>query len=166
MGSIEDLLHNLDTGNLNSGTNVEDEDSCPSDCESGISGTETEHQSIQPFDNGLIRICEGDMIHEVIKKKLVSSLSSCGYNAQVEAIHRNNFLNVMTRAKLQTFCIYAKAMEAKYGGNANVKYAWYGASKDELRGILSHGFGFRMNDPTHGQGVYLSPVDCPLQRYY
>ncbi|KAI3464092.1 hypothetical protein Pfo_020755 [Paulownia fortunei] len=162
---FEDLLHGSNTENLHSGTNFEDEyqgDSCPSDCESGISGTENE-QKFRLSDNGLIRICDGEMIYEIIKKKLVSSLSSCGFNAQVEAIHRKDYSGIMSRAKFQSFCIYSRAMEMKCGGNANVRYAWYGASKNEINRILSHGFGLPTNTPTHGQGIYLSPVDHPVE---
>lgn len=165
---LEDLLHSADTENLNSGTNVEDQyqgDSCPSDCESGVSGTDNEQQ-FRLCDNGLIRICDGEMIYEIIKKKLVSSLSSYGFDALVEAIHRNDYSGIMTRAKLQSFWIYSRAVEMKCGGNANVKYAWYGASKNEINRILSYGFGLPTNNGTHGQGVYLSPVEHPVERYY
>jgi hypothetical protein len=162
---FDDLLQTSKTDDLNSGTNdgvQHQADSCPSDCESGISGTE----SVQRFrlsHSGLIGVGDGEMIYETIKKKLVSSLSSYGFNnAQVEAIHRTDYSGIMSLAKLQSFCIYSRAMEIKYDGNANVKYAWYGAPKSEINSVISHGFGCPTSTPTHGVGVYLSPVDRPI----
>ncbi|KAL0335733.1 UNVERIFIED_CONTAM: putative inactive poly [ADP-ribose] polymerase SRO2 [Sesamum radiatum] len=162
---FEDLLHGSDTGNSHYGPNAEDQnqgDSCPSDCESGISGADNEQQ-IRLSGNGLIRVDDAEVVYEIIKKKLVSSLSCYGFDAQVEAIHRNDYSGIMSRAKLQSFCIYSRAMEIKCGGNANVKYAWFGASKDEISTILDHGFGLPMNARTHGHGVHLSPVDHPVE---
>ncbi|KAG8388592.1 hypothetical protein BUALT_Bualt02G0141600 [Buddleja alternifolia] len=136
-------------------------DSCPSDCESGISGAENEQNS-PVFDNGLIRIREGETIHEIIKKKLVSSLSAYGFNARIESIYRNDYAaGIIGRAKHQCFSIYSKAMEIKCGGNANVKYAWYCGSRDEINRIISHGFGLPMSNGVYGQGVHLAPIDHP-----
>ncbi|KAK4427136.1 putative inactive poly [ADP-ribose] polymerase SRO5 [Sesamum alatum] len=162
---FEDLLHSSDTRNSHYGLSADDEiqgDSCPSDCESGISGAENEQQ-FGLSGNGLIRVDDGEMVYEIIKKKLVSSLNCYGFDAQVEAIHRNDHSGIMSRAKLQSFCIYSRAMEIKCGGNANVKYAWFGASKDEISTVLHHGFGLPMTTRTHGHAVHLSPVDHPVQ---
>lgn len=152
-------------GDLLDSENVEEPgDSCPSDSESGISGPENEQQ-FRASSDGLIRICEGEMVHDVIKKKLESGLNSSGFEARVEAIHRSDYSGIINRAKLQSFCIYSKAMEMKCSGNGYVKYAWYGASKSEINGILSHGFGVPTVNRTHGQGVHLSPVEHPAERY-
>ncbi|KAK6153319.1 hypothetical protein DH2020_012958 [Rehmannia glutinosa] len=162
---FEDLLQNSHNEKTRSEINVEEAcygDSCPSDCESGISGTENDQQ-FGVSDNGLIRISDREMIYETIKKKLVSSLSCCGFNAQVEAIHRSDYSGIMRRAKLESFSIYSRAMEMKCGGNASVKYAWYGASKNEINNTLSYGFGLPTITRTHGQGVYLSPLDHPVE---
>ncbi|XP_073274070.1 probable inactive poly [ADP-ribose] polymerase SRO5 [Primulina huaijiensis] len=153
--------YNSNAENLHTGSNLDQqdqEDYAPSDCESGISGT----QNVQEFrisGKGLIRMDEGDKIHDTIKKKVVSSLSSCGFNAQVETIQRNDFSGIMSRARQLSFGIYEKAMERKCNGNANVKYAWYGAPKHEIDNILSHGFGLPTSTGAHGRGVYLFPVD-------
>ncbi|KAJ1384471.1 RST domain of plant C-terminal [Sesbania bispinosa] len=64
-----------------------------------------------------------------------------------------------SRAKLQSFNLYARAVAKQRGGNANVKYAWYGTSgENEIRNILSHGFSH-----VHGHNLCLSPDDSPLQ---
>lgn len=151
-----------------SGTNgVEDQclvgDSCPSDCESGVSGGENERQ---PRDSGDSQAGAGggEMIHGIITKKLVSSLGSSGFEAKVEGIRRVDFSSFMGRAKIQSFCIYSKAVEIKCGGDANVKYGWFGASKREIDSILSHGFCLPTSNGSHGHGVHLSPVDLPIER--
>ncbi|GFP79931.1 probable inactive poly [ADP-ribose] polymerase sro5 [Phtheirospermum japonicum] len=149
---FDELLENLNPN--------PEQDSCPSDCESGISGSENEQPRIR---NGLIRIGSGETIYEMVKKKLVSSLGSCGVNALVESIHRNDYTDNMNRARLQSFCIYSRAVGMKCGGNANGKYAWFGASKNVINEINSHGFGFPTSNRTHGQGVYLSPADHPIE---
>jgi hypothetical protein len=163
---FEDLLQSSNTENSTSGTNAGDRhpgDSSPSDCESGISGIEN-GQQFRLSDNALIRVGDGEMIYETIKKKLVSSLGSYGFNdIQVEAIHRKDYSGIMSRAKLQSFCIYSRAMELKCDGNANVKYAWYGASKNDVDRLFSHGFGLPANSPAHGHGICLSPVDHPME---
>ncbi|KAL1551285.1 putative inactive poly [ADP-ribose] polymerase SRO5 isoform X2 [Salvia divinorum] len=145
-----DLLEDSDTVNSNS---------CPSDCESGVSGGENDRNS----DDGAVGNGGGQEIHGIIAKKLVSSLSSSGFDAKVEGIHRIDFSSFTSRAKLQSFCIYSKAVEMKCNGDANVKYAWFGASKTEINAILSHGFSLPTSNGTHGFGVHLSPVDHPIQ---
>ena len=122
----------------------------PSDCESGVSGGENDRNS------------QG--IHGIIAKKLVSSLSSSGFDARVEGLRRIDFSSFTSRAKLQSFCIYSKAVEMKCNGDANVRYAWFGASKAEITAILSHGFSLPTSNGTHGFGVHLSPVDHPVHR--
>lgn len=159
---FEDLLQ--DTGNPDSGASYGD-DSCPSDSESGVSGTEQNGSPIRQSDNGLIRIAKGEMIHQTIGKKLVSSLSAYGFgNAQIEGIYRRDYTGIMSRAKLHSFCIFTRATEMKCAGNANVKYAWYGASKEEVSRILSHGFSFPSNSTLLGHGVCLAPADHPQER--
>ncbi|XP_073297055.1 probable inactive poly [ADP-ribose] polymerase SRO5 isoform X1 [Primulina huaijiensis] len=153
--------YHSNAGNTNTGSNLDEQDQddyAPSDCESGISAT----QNVQEFrfsGKGLIRMDEGDQIYETIKKKVVTTLSACGFNAQVETIQRNDYSGIMSRARHLSFGIYEKATERKCNGNANVKYAWYGAPKHEIDNILSHGFGLPASSGAHGRGVYLFPVD-------
>ncbi|KZV52132.1 putative inactive poly [Dorcoceras hygrometricum] len=155
------VANNLNTANMYAGSSLdeqEQEDYAPSDCESGISGA----QNVQEFrfpGKVLVRIDEGDKIYETIKNKVVSGLSSCGFNAQVETIQRNDYSGIMSRARHLSFGIYEKAMGMKCNGNANVKYAWFGAPKHDIDSILSHGFGLPASTGPHGRGVSLFPVD-------
>ncbi|CAI9753936.1 unnamed protein product [Fraxinus pennsylvanica] len=134
--------------------------SVASDCESGVSGTGNMQEN-RMFENGLIRVHEEDKMHEIMKNKFVSSLSNCGLHTEVEAIHKKVYSGAMCQAKYQSFCIYARAMDQNFRGGANVKYAWYGASKNELNDILLHGFGHPMNTGAYRGGICLSAADHP-----
>ncbi|KAL2465337.1 putative inactive poly [ADP-ribose] polymerase SRO5 [Abeliophyllum distichum] len=124
---FEVFSNNSESENSNSGTNHEEqihEVSSVSDCESGISGADGDQEIFHLFNNGLIRIHEGDKLYELIKKS---------------------------------------ATKENCGGSPNVKYAWFGASKNEINSILSHGFGHSVNTGVYGHGIYLSPADHPAQ---
>ncbi|XP_047951810.1 probable inactive poly [ADP-ribose] polymerase SRO5 isoform X1 [Salvia hispanica] len=147
---FEDLLHDSDA--VNSNSDVFNGDSCPSDCESGVSGGENE------IGNG-----GGEEIYGIITKNFVSSLGRSGFDAKIEGIHRIDFSSFVSRAKLQSFCIYSKAVGMKCDGDPNVKYAWFGGSKSEINAILSHGFCLPATNGSHGYGVHLSPVNQPVE---
>ncbi|GFZ12030.1 similar to RCD one 5 [Actinidia rufa] len=143
-----------------------DQDPLISDCESGISGPNTEKSQL--FCDGLIKLDEGDRLHETIKRKFVSGLGILGIHTSVVSIHRNSFSSFTGQARLQSFHIFTRAFEKKYGGNTNLKYAWYGDSKDEIMKIISHGFGHCGNSETKvffGCGIYLSPDDSSIDSF-
>ncbi|KAI3447112.1 hypothetical protein Pfo_003777 [Paulownia fortunei] len=160
---FEDLLDNLDTENLHTRTNLEDQRQkgiSLSDCGRGVLATEQKSW----LSNDFIRIPDGDTMNEFIKKKLVSSLNPSGIDAQVETIYRIGYSSEMDRAKLQSFRIYSIAVQKKCGGDANiVTYGWYGASKNVIDGILSYGFGLPLNNGIYGHALYLSAVDHPIE---
>lgn len=144
---------------------ITDQEASVSDCESSVSGSPTEHFPV--FDDGLVRLVEGDRVYDLVKRRFVLGFASLGVQATVVGIHRNGFGGVMGQARLNAFRIYGQAMEKKCGGNANIRYAWYGASKDEIVKIASHGFGhcgISQNNGLFGGGVYLSPDYSPLER--
>ncbi|XP_061956684.1 probable inactive poly [ADP-ribose] polymerase SRO5 [Populus nigra] len=141
-----------------------DQESVISDSESSSSGA----SSGQPpsFNDGLVRLFEGDRVHDLIKRRFVSGLGLLGKQATVVAIHRNSYSGVLEQARMQSFQIFAKAMENKCGGDANVKFGWYGGTRDEICEIVKHGFSARMIDNSNGLygcGIYLSPDDSPVE---
>ncbi|XP_027332833.1 probable inactive poly [ADP-ribose] polymerase SRO5 [Abrus precatorius] len=120
-----------------------DQESEVSDCESVLSTGET------GFYEG------GDLI----RSRFVRGLGSHGLKPEVVAIRRNASSTVMAQARVQSFQIFASAVAKLRNGNANVKYAWYGASgKEEIADIIQHGFG-----PSKSHGLRLSPEDSPLE---
>lgn len=127
-----------------------------SDSESGVVGCNYQENT------GLTRIDEGDKVHGVISNKFLSGLGCFGSSTQITAIHKGICSSFTKQAKLQSFLIFSKAVEKKCGGNANVKYAWFGASKDEINDIFSHGFSHPSNNGAYSQAICLSPDDNPL----
>lgn len=143
-----------------------DQESSVSDCESGVSGGDSDQ--FRMFDNGLVRLDEEDRLHDLIKNRLFEGLGSVGLHTKIVAIHRNSYSTVMGQARIRSFQIYSRAMEKKCEGNANIKYAWYGSSRDGIAKILSYGFGHGgevENNGMYGCGVYLSPDDSPLESF-
>ncbi|KAD4889005.1 hypothetical protein E3N88_21078 [Mikania micrantha] len=136
-----------------------------SDCESVVSGSRfVEPTSIE--QKGLVRLDESDKLRGIIGNKFVSRLSDAGVNVQVQYIQRNMFnASGITQAKVSSFQIFAKAVERRNGGDANIKYAWFGASKDEIDKIILHGFGYDniQKNSFHDHGIVLSADHSPLE---
>ncbi|XP_068642106.1 probable inactive poly [ADP-ribose] polymerase SRO2 [Aristolochia californica] len=92
-------------------------------------------------------------------------MGSLAKNTTVVAIHRNSYSPSFAKARLQSFQIFLEATTKKRGGESNMECAWYGASKDEIHGIINHGFGLRErpeNRALFSFGVYLSPTNSSL----
>ncbi|KAL8118328.1 putative inactive poly [ADP-ribose] polymerase SRO5 [Apium graveolens] len=145
-------------------TDHEDQESSISDCESMVVGkNECEFQST---GEKLMMLNEEDQLYKTIAGRLLLALGNLGLDVEVEGVCRNFFTGFTYQARFHSFRVFQKAME-KMSGGANVKYAWYGARKDEVYKILSHGFGhFSRGDETqvsYGTGVYLSPFYAPLE---
>lgn len=149
----------------------ENENSSVSDCESGVSGGNYVQRNL--FDEGFVRLDEGDRVHDLIQRRFALSLGLLGAQAEVVAIHKNSYCSsVMSQAKVQSFQLYLQAMQKIRNGNANLKYAWYATSgKQEVKDITSHGFGHsgkshnNNNNNIDTCGLHLSPDDSPLDRY-
>ncbi|WVZ19482.1 hypothetical protein V8G54_006804 [Vigna mungo] len=131
------------------------EDSLFSDCQSSVSGT----GMVPPEHSSLVRLPEGDVLHDLIKRRFIRGLGMLGPKTEVLSVHRNSCSGVVSQARLQSFQLYARAVAELRQGNANVKYAWYGTrGEDDVNDIVSHGF---VHD--HGPKLLLSPDDAPLQ---
>lgn len=140
------------------------EEEMVSDSESGVSGTYNA-ENTPMFGSGFVRLDEEDSLHKIIRYRFVSDLASYGMHTHVEAIHRNMCTGETGKAKYHTYLHFSKAMEKKNDGNPNWRYAWYCSSKKDISTVLSHGFGHSVNSGIYGRGIYLSPVEYPLQRY-
>ncbi|XP_039057950.1 probable inactive poly [ADP-ribose] polymerase SRO5 isoform X2 [Hibiscus syriacus] len=141
-----------------------DEESVVSDCESSVSGPSFDQPSLS--NNGLIRLSRGDKAHDVIEKRFLSNLGSLAAHTNDLTIQKNCFSGFTWQARLKSFQIFTKAMEKKCGGDANIKYAWCAATRDEISRIVEHGFGYSglpKNSSLYGHGVYLSPDGSPME---
>ncbi|XP_015068014.1 probable inactive poly [ADP-ribose] polymerase SRO5 isoform X1 [Solanum pennellii] len=125
-----------------------------SDSESSVVGSVHEERS-----SGLMRIDEGDKVYGIISNKFLSGLGCFGLSTEITAIQKETCSSFVKQAKLQSFLIFSKAVEKKCGGNANVKYAWFGGSKDEISNIFSHGFSHPSKNGAYSQAICLSPDD-------
>ncbi|KAH6826772.1 hypothetical protein C2S53_016910 [Perilla frutescens var. hirtella] len=127
-----------------------------SDCESSPQSDSREFRDFSR--NGMLRLERDHGEYGVIKRIL-------GKELNVVAIHKNSYSTVTGQARLEAFRAFSQAVATKRGGDANIKYAWYGGSRDEVLGIVTHGFG-RCGDfedgVSHGIGVYLSPANVPF----
>ncbi|KAK9090418.1 hypothetical protein Sjap_023595 [Stephania japonica] len=104
-----------------------------------------------------------DCIH--IKKLFSSALGPMSSHTQIKSVHKNSFSSHLAKARLQSFKIFSEAVAAKSGGDAaaagaNVKYAWFGGSKEQLHGIVEFGFShcsipYERNG--YGHGLYMFP---------
>jgi len=119
--------------------------------------------------DGLMELGEGDKDYRLIKERFISRLAALGVQVTLVAIHKNCFSSVSAKGRAQAFQVYSQAVQIKgRDNNANVKYAWYATSKEEVLKILSYGFGFSGKAENHGLygcGVYFGPYDRPLERY-
>lgn len=115
--------------------------------------------------NGMMKVEEEKKEHDMIKKSFVKGMGPFGKDTSVVGMHTNLHSGIAAQARFETFRIFSEAVANKCGGNANIKYAWYGASKGEICEILSHGFS-RCRLPQHsqlfGHGVYLSPANFSI----
>ncbi|KAG5153748.1 hypothetical protein JHK82_011717 [Glycine max] len=122
-----------------------EDDSLISDCESGVSAGDTPPPFVENAD--------------LVRTRFVRGLVAHCFKPEVLAVRRNVCSSVMALARQHSFHVFARAVAELRGGNANVKFAWYGASsKEEINDIIQHGFGH-----AHSNGLRLSPQDSPLE---
>lgn len=134
-----------------------------SDYESS-SNSDSEEHSPKKFRffirNGMLRLqeAEGDE-YGTIKRSFMSGMALFS-GVQIVAVHKNMYSTHIGEAKLEAFRIFSRAVAEKCGGDANIKYAWYGGSRDEICEILAYGFG----SLSQRVGIVLSPSSLPIQR--
>ncbi|KAM0984126.1 hypothetical protein FF1_011657 [Malus domestica] len=112
--------------------------------------------------SGMIRVDDESLEHEIIKKSFVSGMGLAGRDTNIVAVHKNLSSDPTRKARFESFKIFSQAVASKCGGNANVKYAWYGGSKQEVCDVLVHGFN-RCREPvpnevSYGVGVHMIPA--------
>ncbi|GAB4845681.1 hypothetical protein Ancab_039084 [Ancistrocladus abbreviatus] len=160
---MKEMQNHIQQGEVSSRTNETqpNQGSTFSDCESRVSVSSNQERKGLLFGEEVIRIDEEERNHDLIKNKFLSSLGHWGSMTKVIAIHKRNWSSISAQARLQSFQIYHRALE----GNANVKYAWFGGSKERINVILLHGFGHTEIQDDNGVfrlGIHLplSPIDC------
>ncbi|KAI8528777.1 hypothetical protein RHMOL_Rhmol12G0173800 [Rhododendron molle] len=107
--------------------------------------------------NGLTRIDDGSKCYKIINGCVAYG---SGQDKKVVAVHKVPWSG--PNGRLEAFRAASAEMVNKCErGNANIKHAWYGGLRDELCGIISHGFHrCRQSDNNEdGYGVYLHPLE-------
>lgn len=127
------------------------------------SGSVTEGPSSKKNDevssSGMIKLNEEGNEYVMLKHRFYLSVGTLPQSFSVVSAHRNTHSSPMEKARLETFRIFARAMEAKRGGSANMVRALYGASKDEVHQIMKHGFrvfGMPKDGGLYGYGLHLN----------
>ncbi|XP_058192199.1 probable inactive poly [ADP-ribose] polymerase SRO2 [Rhododendron vialii] len=105
-------------------------------------------------ENGLTRVHERSKCYEIL-----TGCVAQGMGNNVAAVHKIPWSN--PNGRLEAFRISSIEMVKKCGGNGNVKHAWYGGLRDEICGIIFHGFQ-RCRQSDNGEdgfGVHLYPLE-------
>jgi hypothetical protein len=109
--------------------------------------------------DGFVRIEEGSVEHDLMNRVFLLGMGTASKDTDVVAIHRNTASSLTKKARMESYRIFSEAVTRKCGGNANTRYAWYGGSRDELLGIVKHGFsrcGTPPHGPSYGVGLHLA----------
>lgn len=103
---------------------------------------------------------EGEKAHSVVKNLFLSGIGVLEPGAAITAIHQCSRSGPLDRARYEVFQKQMEIMKA-VRGEANMQFAWYGASDKGVASILSHGFALPnkfSGSEAHGIGIYLSPL--------
>ncbi|KAK9104459.1 hypothetical protein Scep_021303 [Stephania cephalantha] len=126
-------------------------------------GSSADHSRDSRELNELVSLLDESNSDCIRVKKLFSyGLGPTSAHTQIKAVHKNSFSTCLAKARLQSFKIFSEAIATKSRdrAGANVKYAWIGASKDELFRILNFGFShcsISYEMKCYGHGLYLCP---------
>ncbi|KAL8035822.1 hypothetical protein ABFX02_12G120700 [Erythranthe guttata] len=142
-----------------------------SDCESSVSDSGRLFREFAR--NGMVKLEEsaegggggGGGEYGAVMKSFLVDMRFLGEEIDVVAVHKNMYSSVAGQAKLEAFRVFSRAVAARRGGDANVKYGWYGGSPDEIRDVVTYGFvgsGKFEKGISHGVGIHLSPVNSPF----
>ncbi|EOY00492.1 RCD one 2, putative isoform 2 [Theobroma cacao] len=110
---------------------------------------------------GLTKLQEPSLEHTIIKASFFTSIrdqSELAKKINIVAIHKNSHSSRSREARADSFQVFAKAVADKCGGNANLKYGWYGASRNEICEIVMHGFSWCNKAAGNRYSISLSPA--------
>ncbi|PRQ41936.1 putative poly(ADP-ribose) polymerase, catalytic domain, RST domain of plant [Rosa chinensis] len=123
-----------------------DEDS-ESDCESETVESNSTYQFGAFTGNGMMfRVNDVSEEYEDIVTSFAVGMGPAAGVAKVVAAHKKSISGLTDRARFETFRVFSEAVGKKCDGNANIKYAWYSGSRDEIVEIVDRGFSSRNAD--------------------
>ncbi|KAK8481815.1 hypothetical protein V6N13_029775 [Hibiscus sabdariffa] len=104
--------------------------------------------------NGFSKLDQSCLESCIIQTSVSHNLRMVTSCTRVVAIHRNLNTSRSWQVRAHGFRLSMKAVADKCGGDANVRYAWYGAPRDEIFEIVTHGFSWSMK----AHSISLSPA--------
>ncbi|KAM7269055.1 hypothetical protein ACFE04_024552 [Oxalis oulophora] len=118
---------------------IHPDSSSSQECDSGVI------DKLHDFTNsGMMPVEEGNMEFQTVKQMFLPGLGPYANNTDVVAVHKaQKSASSTLKARWDSFRIFSDAVAKNRGGNDNIRFAWYGGSKDEIRRIVSHGFSFK-----------------------
>ncbi|XP_058084495.1 inactive poly [ADP-ribose] polymerase RCD1-like [Magnolia sinica] len=109
----------------------------------------------------LTRLVSGGSDSDAVQRMFLVGLSPIIDASNIVGIYQGSPRNIFERRLL----LFRKQIEIteNYRGNANVRYAWFGSSKEAVTRIIVH--GFRHSEipkckPMYGTGIHLTPANC------
>ena len=116
----------------------------------------------------LIKLNEADNEFSSVRNMFYTGLGMLATYTTISGIYKDCHKSMSGQARLQAFKRQEEITSMARQGNANIKYAWHGTSKQGVSGIILHGFGqprVPKNGAMYGVGVYLAPEDYSHVRY-
>ncbi|XP_012085389.1 probable inactive poly [ADP-ribose] polymerase SRO2 isoform X2 [Jatropha curcas] len=141
--------------------NNNDDKILDSDADNSVANSGYSDSSFGDFTrNGMLKVGEGSLEHNTITRSFLEGMRNRGKDTKIVAIHKNSASGSAGRARWLTFRIFTEAVSQKSGGDANLRFGWFGGSREKICQVISHGFSLcseTANGESHGFGISLSP---------
>ncbi|PWZ55611.1 putative inactive poly [ADP-ribose] polymerase SRO2 [Zea mays] len=127
---------------------------------SGVDVRSGDAKKMKAWENAAVRLEENDMYYQVVSK-LFLSYGMAQRGAAITEVRK-----IAPGARTVAFREQGQRLAyARCTATGTAKFAWYGASEDDVAAVVERGF-VRNNAPRlgarkHGDGVHLSPAQCP-----
>eukprot|EP00252_Welwitschia_mirabilis_P003594 TRINITY_DN13651_c0_g1_i10.p1 TRINITY_DN13651_c0_g1~~TRINITY_DN13651_c0_g1_i10.p1 ORF type:complete len:683 (+),score=89.98 TRINITY_DN13651_c0_g1_i10:218-2266(+) len=128
----------------------------------GGTGAYSKQHTFECLGQKLIKLSEETNEYMFVKRTFLAGLCKFASATAINLICKNTHTSIMSQTRLQAFHNRVNIVRSSRG-NANIRNAWYGASRQSLSSIILHGFSsININniDAPHGRGVYLAAEDC------
>lgn len=115
----------------------------------------------------VLRLCDDDRENVLVKHRLYSMLGCAAKIYHVVSVYKLTKSSLTAKARLRDFEMNSVAVRNKRSGNANVRFAWYGTTKEGVDEIIDRGFDLSRtseNTGVYGSGVYLFSDTHPIDR--
>ncbi|KAL3514330.1 hypothetical protein ACH5RR_027047 [Cinchona calisaya] len=138
-------------------------------CSSNVGNLDAKRRRIVACEMGEVKWKKTKLLKEwereyvIVKNLFLSGLRMVDPGATITRIHKCTRTGPLDKARYESFMKRMEIMK-KIRGDANMVFAWHGASAKVVECILAHGFGMldEVQPPQpHGVGVYLSPAKFP-----